>query len=253
VPDDQRPAPPRIKDEFWRPECDETAQREVRQAAVLPGGRPWSLCDRFNETPSAWWRNTATMCLSLLYTLLIDDQPALAPNPQRLRPLVEGNDLAGIDEAMEPLDRAALALLADWRATQPRLVVLVDRARRPDNPALEPLWLFGELRTKEFDYRWEEAWRSWRGLLHDVPGADDIRRQNQLEHHHARLWLDNLLISRHGGIPIGEEVRISYDRRGLVKSARWGESGPPTAYEVNVVEEFGLTEVVPAGDCAYTP
>ncbi|GAB3902513.1 hypothetical protein GCM10029964_093100 [Kibdelosporangium lantanae] len=199
------------------------------QAASLPGERPESLVKRFLDRPpfeSAQW------LLKLIYAMLLEDQPELTPDPRKLRAAVETADLAGVDEAMQPLDRAAVALLDHdpdhwWKTVHPRLTAFAERIL--DDPAFEVEFcdvtvLYRRQRTLKLAERWLKAQverRNWDGYM----------ERESIIWHQMQPALAAVLTERAGGYSREATVEVDGTPMRVVASI-WGPDGPPIAYQV---------------------
>jgi hypothetical protein len=246
----------------WRPQdvSGRTVRWEVQRAAQLPVGRANQLADRieagrkpgtYNATNDAW-------LLALAYAMLTDQHPELRPDRARLRAAVEADDLAAVDAVMEPLDRTAARLMTQvpavwWDEVKPLLDAYTDTVEA-DTREL-PTWHEVEERdaVDRLVHKWRTAWTPalksngyW-----DPPGVMWLA---------PKEWLDAVLTKQHGGHAPGDRVRLADGRPAIVYAAEWGESGPPTAYQVRelvpgthgnvgrLVPSLHSDELVPAAD-----
>ncbi|MFI7876016.1 hypothetical protein [Streptomyces salinarius] len=227
----------------WRPADATTGVRwEVRRAAELPGGRADQVMRRDEEarenTSSRWARLHAwetKWLLALVYAMLTDQRPELLPDRARLRAAVEADDLAAVDAAMEPLDRAAARLMTKvpavwWGEVKPRIdayahVVENDVRELSTWQEIDARHVVGRL-VDQWRRTWEPTVRNASGLL-EAPGVLWVA---------VKGWLDALLVDRHGGHAPGARVRLGDGRPALVYAVEWGEEGPPVAYRVRELE-----------------
>ncbi|WP_199828378.1 hypothetical protein [Streptomyces sp. XY533] len=213
----------------------------VRRAAELPGGRAEQLAQRAERedgTQSGRWasfhaRETRWL-LALVYALLTDERPELVPDRARLQAAVEADDLAAVDAAMEPLDRAAARLMTKvpavwWGEVKPRLDAYADAVESDGRD----LTAWQEVESRHvvglLVARWRKAWvpvRTGTGYL-DSPGVLWIA---------VKGWLDARLVEEHGGHSPGARVRLRDGRPAVVYAVEWGEEGPPVAYRVRELE-----------------
>ncbi|MFE9783651.1 hypothetical protein ACFYPA_36600 [Streptomyces sp. NPDC005775] len=223
----------------WRPaDVKGGARWEVRRSAELPGGRAEQLAQRADgarhKTQGARWASFHAWedrwLLALVYAMLTDQQPELLPDRARLRAAVETDDLAAVDAAMEPLDRAAARLMTKvpevwWSEVKPLLNTYADAVENDDRE----LTTWQEIDARDvvdrLVDRWRTAWvpvRNHRGYM-DPPGVLWSGPKG---------WLDALLVGQHGGHAPGARVRLTDGRPALVYAVEWGEAGPPVAYRV---------------------
>ncbi|MET9676412.1 hypothetical protein ABZY68_25455 [Streptomyces sp. NPDC006482] len=214
---------------------------EVRRAAELPGGRAEELAkraerERGDGTSSGRWASFHAAedrwLLALVYAMLTDERPGLVPDRERLRVAVEANDLAAVDTAMEPLDRAAARLLTKvpavwWGEVKPRLDTYADAVESDDRELTTRQELDARHVVGRLVERWRKAWvpvRNYNGYM-ESPGVMWLS---------AKRWLDARLLQEHGGH--GARVRLRDGRPAVAYAAEWGEEGPPVAYRVRELE-----------------
>jgi hypothetical protein len=236
---------------------DSAVRWEVRRAAELPGGRADQVMRRAEEPREghtsrqarfhAW---EARWLLALVYAMLTDQRPELLPDPAALRAAVEADDLAAVDTAMEPLDRAAARLTTKvpsvwWGEVKPALDAYADTVESDDRdlmgfpwPGIEARHVVGRL-VDRWRRTWEPTVRNASGVL-EAPGVMWPA---------VKGWLDALLVGRHGGYAPHARVRLADGRPALVYAVEWSEAGPPVAYRVRelVPGQYGNTgRVVPS-------
>lgn len=213
----------------WRPKDAKGCRWEVRAAATLPGGRAEEVARRY-EPGSSFHGRDAAWLLALVYAMLTDQRPELRPDRAALRAAVEADDLAAVDAAVEPLDRAAARLLTKvpavwWGEVKPRLDAYADAVEADDRDLMAMTWqevdeLHAVGRLVE---RWRRAWvpvQNGNGYW-DPPGVMWLAPKG---------WVDELLVAQHGGTL--DRVRLADGRPATVYAAEWGEDGPPVAYRV---------------------
>ncbi|MEQ0560765.1 hypothetical protein ABJI51_16890 [Amycolatopsis sp. NEAU-NG30] len=212
---------------------------DVCQAAALPGDRVRSLCHRFTDGRQFGAGGIApTWLLALIYAMLLDEQPELAPDPRRLRDAVNAGDLSAVDMLMQPLDRAAVDLVHPdtdrwWNATHPRLTafaarVLDDPATQEDTQPWDVTVLEHRNRVTTLAQRWEQAQkerRNWHGYL----------EREALVWNMLKDPLDAVLLAQAGGHARDTPVDVDGRRMRIILPI-WGPAGPPVAYDVKPVD-----------------
>lgn len=224
---------------LWRPQDAKTSSWEVRQWAALPSGRALQVAEYAHEvlhranprhytravSPRGhWW------LLALIYCMLTEEHPELAPNLGELRAAVEADDLVAVHAVMDPLDRAAAGVAtkdADqwWTSLKPRLDAYVAVVAADDS--IPYTWIEIEQGHEQWTLveRWHRAWKTYR----DSDGYPAV---------HGVLWsgvktdLDLALTSRHGGHAPGAQVHLDDGGPARVYAAEWEQAGPPTGYWV---------------------
>lgn len=211
----------------WRPKDAKGCRWEVRQLASLPSGRAEEIARR-NEPGSSFIGRDATWLLALVYAMLTDQFPELRPDRAALRAAVEADDLAAVDAALEPLDRAAARLLTKvpavwWGEVKPRLDAYADDVETDDRRMLTWQEVDDRHDVGRLVEQWRRAWvpvRNGNGYM-DAPGVMWLAPKG---------WLDEVLVEQHGGHLW--RLRLPDGRPATVYAAEWGEAGPPVAYRV---------------------
>jgi len=215
----------------WRPKDAKGCRWEVRQSAALPSGRAEEIARRYEpRSPygASYPGADDAWLLALVYAMLTDQSPELRPDRSALRAAVEADDLAAVDAALEPLDRAAARLLTKvppvwWGEVKPRLDAYANDVETDDRRMLT----WQEVDERHIVGRLVEQWRrTWvpvrngNGYM-DAPGVMWLSPKG---------WVDQVLVAQHGGYL--SYVRLADGRPATVYAAEWGEAGPPVAYRV---------------------
>jgi hypothetical protein len=198
------------------------------QAASLPNERVDSLTKRFLDE----WPSSSAWLVGLVYAMLLEEQPELTPDVRELRAAVEAADVAGVDLLMQPLDRAAVALLdpeADhwWNTAHPRITAFAHRV--VDDPDFELDFhdvtvLFRRQRTITLAQRWIAAQVERRN-------SDGYMEREVVPWYRLQPALAAVLTSQTGGFSHGDVVGVDGKPMRVVTGV-WGRSGPPIAYKV---------------------
>lgn len=186
--------------------------RDTREAVDLPLGRAAHLTARFPRlrTPAGILYDgpDRRTILAMLYAVLAHESPALLPPAEELDWVSGLGEEAAVDITCAALDRAARRLLDDdrWRLWTRVEAALVAGEAGPDRRVRDVAITLGrELRAA-----------SLRGSLAGV-----------------RHTLDALLMAPYGKHQPGDRIRAG-GRPATVIGVRWPESGPPTAYDLQV-------------------
>lgn len=230
----------------WTPE---QRAHEARRAIRLVGGRAWHLADRF---PPLWLRDgrggvfghgdrmESVLAVSLLYQLVVHENPTVVPDRSHLEWVAELADTGAVDVAFTEFDRAARRVLVD--DDYPALYRRIEAALEAGGhwPAsVERRGLAAEYRraTKE-PYGYLGGYPQTRGV--QVPGALQV--------------LDAVLVSTAGGYSPGVEVQVRTGphagKAATVVQVEWAETGPPVGYQVALGHAADLPSrvTVAAGD-----
>ncbi|MGW3910518.1 hypothetical protein ACWEBX_03185 [Streptomyces sp. NPDC005070] len=223
---------------LWRPaDLKGSVSWSVRRSAELSGGRAEQVAQRGEDvdpkTQSGRWARSHSCedrwLLALAYAMLADQRPELRPDRAALRAAVEADDLAAVDAAVEPLDRAAARLLTKvpaqwWGEVKPRLDAYADDVKADT-------W---EPRT----WREIDEWHVVGRLVERGGRRGSVRNHNGYMDPPGVLWLapkgwiDRILVEQLGGYAPGARVRLADGRPAVVYAVEWGEGGPPLAYRV---------------------
>lgn len=188
-------------------------QREyhLRLAGGGPQSRVWLLRERYGRRSA----HGTERFLHLLYGAALWANPGLLPGEEEIAAAVEDADLAAIDAAYLPLDRAALDLLhrPTWQnGVEPYITHLTQNAAMARQA----------LHQGNAAY-WHEAHRTYR----DIDGYPTSQGFPFLS---AQALLEAAVISVTGGYSPKSRVRLHDGRTAVIDSARWTRDGAPDHY-----------------------
>ncbi|MEU7597298.1 hypothetical protein AB0B79_30340 [Streptomyces sp. NPDC039022] len=182
----------------------------LRLASGGPQSRAWLLRERHGRHSA----HGTERFLQLLYGAALWTEPGLLPDEEEIAAAVADADLAAIDVAYLPLDRAALDILhrPTWQdKVEPYITHLTQNEKNRQ-----------ALHQANYVY-WHEAARTYL----DIDGYLTSRGFPFLT---TEALLEAAVISVTGGYPPKSTVRLHDGRTAVIDSARWTRDGAPDHY-----------------------